>query len=72
MAIKILDTIPDHYFWDIKKPINSEGDTLLNPYNPARKVPGEDFFDIRQNDEWMKERREKRLLKPSTTMHRNY
>ena len=72
LAIKILDTIPDHYFWDIKTPINREEDIPLNPYNPARKVPGENFFDLRQNEEWMKERREKRLLKPTTTMHRNY
>lgn len=72
LAIKILDTIPAHYFWDIKTPIGREEEVPLNPYNPARKVPGENFFDIRQNEEWMKERREKRLLKPTTTMHRNY
>lgn len=72
LALKILDTIPDHVFWDIKKPINKETEMKLNRYNPARKIANDDFFDFRSQDEWMKERSEKRLLKPSVSKFRNY
>lgn len=38
LAMKIFKTIPDHVFWDIKKPLHAELQVHLNPYNPARKV----------------------------------
>jgi hypothetical protein len=28
----------------------------MNPYNPARKYPGESFFDIRKTEAWMLDR----------------
>lgn len=34
---KILETIPDWVFWDIKKPIGVEEQFIQNPYNPFRK-----------------------------------
>jgi hypothetical protein len=72
LATKIFDTIPAHVFWDIKKPINHEQSVILNPYNPARRVANDNFFEFRDQEAWMKERREKRMLKPAVTIHRNY
>ena len=72
LAFKILDSIPEHFFWDIKKPLNAETEMALNRYNPARKMANDDFFDFRSQDEWMKERAEKKLLKPSVSLFRNY
>ena len=46
-ALKIFRTLPAHVFWDIKKPIDQEEQFNMNPYNPARKYPNENFFDIR-------------------------
>ena len=44
----------------------------MNPYNPARKYPNEDFFDIRTNEEWLRERKENMKMKANVSMHRNY
>lgn len=55
-ADKILETIPAHAFWDIKKPLSREYNYYMNPYNPARKYHGESFFDIRKTEAWMRER----------------
>ena len=47
-AYKIFKTIPDHAFWDIKKPlINNEENVPVNPYNAARSPYNHDFFDTR-------------------------
>lgn len=72
LSEKILDTIPAHHFWDIKKPIESEEEVFMNHYNPARKVANSDFFEFRSQAAWMKERSEKRLLKPAVSQERNY
>jgi len=47
LASKIFDTIPDHVFWDIKRPINAEKRLPMNPYNPARRVANDSFFEFR-------------------------
>lgn len=72
LASKIFDTIPDHVFWDIKRPINAEKRLPMNPYNPARRVANDSFFEFRVQESWMKERREKRLIAPAVSKHRNY
>lgn len=56
LATKILRTIPDHVFWDIKVPKNAQEDHYYNEYNPARAVHGANFFDIRNNYAYFKER----------------
>merc|ERR1740117_1771062 len=46
--MKMLRTVPEHAFWDIKKPLMPEVDYHMNPYNPARQVPFSSFFDARK------------------------
>lgn len=48
--MKMLRTVPEHAFWDIKKPLVPEVDYHMNPYNPARQVPFSSFFDARKYD----------------------
>lgn len=72
LAEKIMDTIPAHYFWDIKKPIEGEEEVYMNKYNPARKIANSSFFEFRDQSSWMKERSEKRLLTPSVSREKNY
>jgi len=64
LTTKILRTIPDHAFWDIKKPLNMQEDHLMNEYNPARQVHGSSFFDIRQNYAYFLERELHSNIKP--------
>jgi len=73
MAVKILKTIPDHVFWDIKRPLHdAEKDHLTNPHNPARAVAGADFFDIRANYSYFKEREVKSNIATSVSRFNYY
>jgi quinol monooxygenase YgiN/DNA-binding transcriptional MerR regulator len=72
LSQKILSTVPAHAFWDIKKPIGMSEHLPMNEYNPARAPHGANFFDIRSNYAYFKEREEKLSLKPSVTDQVNY
>jgi hypothetical protein len=52
LADKIFDTLPDHVFWDIKKPRNVDKEIPVNPYNPFREYPFRDFFEFRDYEEY--------------------
>lgn len=71
---KIFKTIPDHVFWDIKKPLKSFLNTVLktNEINPTRVHYARDFFDLRANEEWRRNRENKRDLNQSLSMFRQY
>lgn len=69
---KILSTIPDHAFWDIKKPVGTEEQMFVNPYNPARKYPYESFFDRRNYENWMHQRSTNMKLTEDISRHRRY
>lgn len=57
-ANKIFKTIPDHVFWDIKKPFRDAlENTTTNPWNPARKREFDSFFDQRSYEEWLEARK---------------
>ena len=71
-ADKILETIPEHVFWDIKKPMVSEDNYYMNPYNPARKYPGESFFDIRKTEAWMLDRATNNKLTANVSTFKMY
>jgi len=71
-ADKILETIPEHVFWDIKKPLVSQENYYMNPYNPARKYPGENFFDIRTTEAWMLDRATNNKLKANVSTYKTY
>ena len=62
-AVKIFKKLPDHVFWDIKKPQAEENsEHYMNPYNPARKYPYQTFFDMRNHEEWLKSKEENRNI----------
>ena len=52
MAKKIFDTLPDHVFYDIKKPLIANDDSFWNKYNPARAHPNSSFFEMRSNADY--------------------
>ena len=69
-ASKIFKKIPSHAFWDIKKPLHgTDQEYYLNPYNPARKYPFESFFDMRQHEQWLKDKEEKRNINCNISRH---
>ena len=52
---RIFDTIPDHVFWDIKKPQNHRPDANIqkkNRYNPFRGLEYANFFEMRDQEQW--------------------
>lgn len=72
LAVKILKTVPSHVFWDIKKPINQSEYMHMNEHNPARAVAGSDFFDIRSNYAYFKEREVKSNVNVSVSQFNFY
>ena len=70
LETKIFKRIPKHVFWDIKKPLTGhQKDFFINPYNPARKYPFETFFDMRNHEEWLQSREEKRNITANISRH---
>ena len=59
---KIFSQLPAHVFWDIKKPLNQPDEIQVNPYNAARKMPFENFFEQRCHEDWLKSKHEKRNI----------
>jgi len=50
---KILATIPDHVFWDIKKPLQKKAIIPKNRYNPFRGREYDNFFEMRDSEEYL-------------------
>lgn len=71
-AHKILETIPDHAFWDIKTPVAEAPIKHMNPYNPFRAYPYSSFFDLRQYEEYMDRRILKQNLVDGLSTYRRY
>jgi DUF2075 family protein len=69
---KILATIPDHVFWDIKKPQQSNPLIRKNRYNPFRGREFDNFFDMRATESWMDAQSNKVNLNDSCSMYRKY
>jgi hypothetical protein len=69
---KILDTIPDHAFWDIKTPQKADPQRFMNPYNSFRKHHISSFFDSREQEEYMDRRTRKDNLRDSISTYRRY
>lgn len=72
LAEKIFDTIPAHYFWDIKTPRQKPVSLIKNPYNPFRQYPFESFFDHRSYEEYMDRREKKENLRDGLSLYRRY
>lgn len=71
-AEKILDTIPDHVFWDIKTPQVKDQQKFMNPYNSFRQYHISSFFDSREYEEYMDRRTRKQNLRDGISTHRRY
>lgn len=69
---KILATIPEHVFWDIKKPQQSSPIIRKNRYNPFRGREFENFFEMRASETWMDNQSKKQNLNDSVSMYRRY
>ena len=71
-AHRIFETLPDHVFWDIKKPQVPEEQKHMNPYNPFRKYPYSTFFEMRDFEEFMDRRHKKPNLRDNISLYRRY
>lgn len=71
-AQKIFETIPDHVFWDIKKPLIPDQQKFMSPYNPFRKYPYSSFFDLKDYDEFTHRRSRKENLRDAISLYRRY
>ena len=70
---KILETIPDHVFWDIKKPINQTTDIVNgNRYNPFRGREYDSFFEMRDQEDYQEKQEKKQNVNDSISMFRRY
>ena len=59
---KVFAKLPDHVFWDIKKPQSQGEEFFINRWNAARQYPFKSFFDMRRHEDWMQSKEEKRNL----------
>jgi len=70
---KIFETIPDHVFWDIKKPQNrKEQIQKKNRYNPFRGLEYANFFEMRDQEEYQMNQEKKTNKNDSVSMFRRY
>lgn len=73
MELKIIRTMPDHVFHDIKTPDKRLIETTEdNPWNPSRRNPNINFFEMRKEERWLTDKKELRKLDASLSRHRNY
>lgn len=72
MAHKIYKTLPDHVFWDIKKPLVAEEVTYENPYNPGRAHYNVNFFEARKLEQWHRSRKDRKYLEAGVSHYGNY
>ena len=69
---KILSTIPDHVFWDIKKPLQKKPIIPKNKYNPFRGREFDNFFEMRESEEYMDRMRKKDNINDSISIYKRY
>jgi len=70
---RIFDTIPDHVFWDIKKPQNSKKTILpKNRYNPFRGKEFDSFFQMRDFEEYMDRQAKKENKNDAVSLFRRF
>ncbi len=69
---QILATIPDHHFWDIKKPQQKEIYVPKNRYNPFRGREFADYFEMVNQEEYMASQHDQDNRNPSVSYYRRY
>ena len=69
---KIFEKIPDHYFWDIKRPQVPYYEVRQGQFNPFRGRPYKNFFEMREADQYFHEQEAHRNLNNNVSSHRRY
>lgn len=69
---KIFATIPDHHFWDIKKPQQAAVMIKKNRYNPFRGAEFDNFFEMRDSENYMASQHKKENRNDAVSMYRRY
>mgnify|MGYP006875440797 CR=1 FL=1 len=69
---KILSTIPDHVFWDIKKPLQKKAIMPKNRYNTFRGREYDNFFEMRDSEEYLDRMKKKDNRNDSISIYRRY
>lgn len=72
LASKIIETIPDHYFWDIKTPKRKESIIPKNEVNPYRHLSATNFFEQRDEEMYMDKRNKSLNIDNSQSIYRRY
>lgn len=68
----IFESIPSHFFWDIKKPLQKAPFVRENRYNPFRGAEYDSFFEARDAEAYMDRISQKHNKDPSVSLHRRY
>ena len=69
---QIFDTLPDHVFWDIKKPLVEGEERSKNKYNSFRRRSYDSFFDFRDYEAYNRKRDRKENLSDAISPYRRY
>jgi hypothetical protein len=69
---KILATIPDHVFWDIKKPLQKRNIIPKNRYNTFRGREYDSFFEMRDVEAYQDRMHKKDNINDHVSMYRRY
>ena len=69
---RIFETIPAHYFWDIKRPLHKTGFFRENRYNQYRGREYDNFFEMRDAEEYFERQEKKDNVANSVSLHRRY
>ena len=65
-------TIPDHVFWDIKKPLGKKDIIPKNRYNTFRGREYDNFFEMRESEEYLEKQTVKENKNDSISIYRRY
>jgi len=68
----IFESIPAHFFWDIKKPLHKAPFVRENRYNPFRGAEFDSFFEMRDSEAYMDRLSKKHNRDNSVSLHRRY
>jgi hypothetical protein len=69
---KILETIPDHYFWDIKTPQGPTPVVRKNRYNPFRGREFDSYFEMRESERYLQRMHNKKNHNDAISIYHTY
>ena len=69
---QIFDSIPEHAFWDIKKPLKKMQSPSLNTFSPMKPKTCYTFWDFSVNSDWMHRHEKKENINNHISLWRRY